>query len=106
MNIILESNKRFYEINDTLSSKMKIKHERLFPIFAFAIFFDIMLEMNIEMQSHFFQIPDEKSRFDDLHVYSSQDIIITLPTPMTVYDISFLSVSKEEVSNKNELESQ
>ena len=65
-----------------------------------------MLEMNINVQSHFFQIPDEKSRFDDLHVYSSQDIIITLPTPMTVYDISFLSVSKEEVSNKNELESQ
>ena len=45
----------------------------------------------------FLQIPDEKSRFDDLHVYNSQDIIITLPTPMTVYDISFLSVSKEEV---------
>ena len=77
-----------------------------FRFFAFAMFFEFMLEMNINLQLHFFQIPDEKSRFDDLHVYSSQDIIITLPTPMTVYDISFLSVSKEEVSNKNELESQ
>ena len=47
--------------------------------------------------SHF-QVPDEKSRFDDLHVYNAQDIIVTLPTPMSVYDINFLSVYKEEVN--------
>ena len=45
-----------------------------------------------------FQVPDEKSRFDDLHVYNAQDIIVTLPTPMSVYDINFLSVYKEEVN--------
>ena len=46
----------------------------------------------------YFQVPDEKSRFDDLHVYNAQDIIVTLPTPMSVYDINFLSVYKEEVN--------
>ena len=48
-----------------------------------------------------FQVPDEKSRFDDLHVYNAQDIIVTLPTPMSVYDINFLSVYKEEVNSNN-----
>ena len=49
----------------------------------------------------YFQVPDEKSRFDDLHVYNAQDIIVTLPTPMSVYDINFLSVYKEEVNLNN-----
>ena len=49
----------------------------------------------------YFQVPDEKSRFDDLHVYNAQDIIVTLPTPMSVYDINFLSVYKEEVNSNN-----
>ena len=43
------------------------------------------------------QVPDEKSRFGDLHFYNAEDLIITLPTPMSVYDINFLSVYKEEV---------
>ena len=28
-------------------------------------------------------LADEKARFDDLHYYNGQDIIVTLPTPMT-----------------------
>ena len=39
-------------------------------------------------------LADEKARFDDLHYYNGQDIIVTLPTPMTgLATNSFFSVS-------------
>ena len=41
-------------------------------------------------------LADEKARFDDLHYYNGQDIIVTLPTPMTVYDVNYLAVYNDQ----------
>ena len=39
-----------------------------------------------------FQVANEKARFDDLMVYSGNDIIITLPNGINMFDVNYLSI--------------
>ena len=39
---------------------------------------------------------NEKARFDDLKVYSGEDIILTLPKGTSMFNINYLSVYSEQ----------
>ena len=56
---------------------------------------------NVKVQQSFWstsQVANEKARFDDLKMYSAEDIIITLPKGTTMFDINYLAVYSEQVS--------
>jgi hypothetical protein len=42
-------------------------------------------------------VANEKARFDDLKVYSGEDIILTLPKGISMFNINYLSVYSEQV---------
>ena len=44
-------------------------------------------------------VANEKARFDDIKFYSGDDVIITLPKSLTVFDINYLAVFNNEISD-------
>lgn len=44
-------------------------------------------------------VANEKARFDDLQMYSGQDVIITLPKSMTIFDVNYLAIYNEDIQD-------
>lgn len=49
--------------------------------------------------SYGFMVANEKARFDDLKVYNGNDIIITLPKSLTMFDINYLAVYNDQTDD-------
>lgn len=44
-------------------------------------------------------MPDERARNDDLRSYHGQDVILTLPGAVTVFDVEYLAVFNQEIQD-------
>ena len=46
-----------------------------------------------------YMVANEKARFDDLQIYNGNDIIITLPKTINMFDINYLSIYNDETDD-------
>ena len=46
-----------------------------------------------------FMVANDKARFDDLQTYMGDDVIITLPKGLTMFDINYLSIYNDQTGD-------
>lgn len=44
-------------------------------------------------------VTNEKARYDDLKIYNGNDIIITLPKGMSMFDVNYLSIYNDKTDD-------
>ena len=44
-------------------------------------------------------VANEKARFDEVKSYHSDDVILTLPNAMTIFDVGYLAIYNPDISD-------